>query len=259
MDIGELTLGSTGTDPALLSLISATRRLLCSSTYSSPHLPGVELVLHLAHGARPPQVRALDLPVELPSSRPSLLLLWSPSPSPTPSRRSSSHGFQCSFWPPPLPPIRGAVVGSPQPYSRQSSSPCPSARQRPLPQLTPSAVAVLVWDPPLAGRAHLDVIGKQSVANSFPVPMTWIFSCLQSSRKTPPVPAPSFASLSCAIRHQPCLFGSLLLPGRQFLCRRGAISIVIGPTTLSRLAFALEDEREKLEQHSSNIGGMREP
>jgi hypothetical protein len=48
-------------------------------------------------------------------------------------------------------------------------------------------------------------------------------------------------------------------PSRQFLCCRGAISIVIGPTALSRLAFAPEDEREELEQHSSSIGGMREP
>ena len=48
-------------------------------------------------------------------------------------------------------------------------------------------------------------------------------------------------------------------PSRQFLCCRGAISIIIGPTALSRLAFAPEDEREELEQHSSSIGGMREP
>jgi hypothetical protein len=58
------------------------------------------------------------------------------------------------LWLTPLPPIRGAIVGSPQPYSCRLSSPCPIARWYPLLQLTTSAAAVAP-PPSLAGVLFL--------------------------------------------------------------------------------------------------------
>jgi hypothetical protein len=172
-------------------------------SYTSRQLSSLQLLTSAARSCprwSSPAAHRLSSPCLSPSSS-SLARASSSTPCSGSARRRP--------WPLSLPPIRGAVVGSPQPCSRQSS-PCPSARRRLLPQLTPSAAAALVRDPPLAGRARLDVVGKQSVANAFPAPMTWIFSSLPSSRKTLPVPAPSFASLSYAVR-QSCLLSSLWL------------------------------------------------